>query len=369
MQSFKTENVNSSRILIVDDQEANVRLLEMILSVAGFLEHADTTDPRQVMPLYESYQPDLILLDLQMPHMDGYAVMEQLTAALPPDTYLPILVLTGDISPATKKRALAAGADDFLSKPLDTSEVVLRIRNLLQIRHLHDQLRKQNQTLDARVRERTEQLIEAQLEIFNRLAIAAEYRDDATGEHTQRVGNLSAIIARGLGQTPEQVELLRLASTLHDVGKIGLPDRVLLKEGSLSGGEFEIVKSHTQIGAEILGRSKFAMMQMAREIALSHHERWDGSGYPLRLKGEQIPLCGRIVAIADVFDALTHNRPYKEAWRMEDAVAEIKKQSGRQFDPQLVDVFLSFIKAEGLRNLSEHILKSSGDPKISVSVA
>ena len=187
--------------------------------------------------------------------------------------------MTADITTEAKQRALASGANDFLSKPLDTTEVILRIKNLLRTRWLQAELRQHNETLEAKVLERTRQLAEAQLEILDRLAIAAEYRDDDTGQHTKRVGKLAAIIARGLGQSEDQVEVLRLAATLHDVGKIGVPDRVLLKPDKLTAEEFEIIKSHTIIGGEILGKSKFAILQMAREIAVSHHERWDGTGY------------------------------------------------------------------------------------------
>jgi putative two-component system response regulator len=229
---------------------------------------------------------------------------------------------------------------------------LLRIKNLLYTKKLYEELQQHNRTLEEKVRERTQRLAEAQLEIVDRLALAAEYRDDATGQHTQRVGKLSAMIAQGLGQSESEVELLRVAATLHDVGKIGIPDQILLKPGRLSNEEFDLIKSHTTIGGTILGDSRFALLQMAREITLSHHERWDGTGYPFGLQGEAIHLSGRIVTIADVFDALTHDRPYKKAWTLEEAVAEIKKLSGRQFDPNLVDVFLSLINTQGLRQLS-----------------
>jgi len=339
----------------VDDQEANLELIECILASAGFDQYRHTTDSREVLALWSAFQPDLLLLDLFMPHNDGFAVMAQLAAELPGHEYLPILVLTGDVTSEVKERALSSGASDFLSKPFDTTEVILRIKNLLRTRYLHTELRRYNETLEAKVRERTRQLAEAQLEIFDRLAIAAEYRDDDTGQHTKRVGNLAAMIARALGQSDDQIEILRLAATLHDVGKIGVPDRVLLKPGKLSPEEFEIIKSHTTIGTEILGRSKFSILKMSGEIAASHHERWDGSGYPQGLKGEQIPLCGRIVAIADVFDALTHDRPYKQAWSLEAAVTEMKRLSGIQFDPNLITVFLSIVETNGIRNLAENI--------------
>jgi putative two-component system response regulator len=362
MQSFSDVDLTSSRILIVDDQEANVRLLEFILDSAGFREYRHTTDSRQVLHLWASFQPDLILLDLQMPHFDGFKVMEQLATELPSHVYLPILVLTADISTQAKQKALSSGASDFLSKPLDAIEVILRIKNLLRTRWLNAELQQHNQTLEAKVQERTARLAEAQLEILDRLATAGEYRDDNTGQHTQRVGKLAAMIAHGLGQSDNQVELLRLAATLHDIGKIGVPDRVLMKEGKLTGEEFAIIKSHTNIGSDILQKSKFSILQVAREIAASHHEKWDGTGYPQGLKAELIPLSGRIVAIADVFDALTHARPYKKAWDLKEALAEIQRQSGRHFDPHLVDVFLSIARSEGLQNLAKYLENNSDDP-------
>jgi putative two-component system response regulator len=355
MQSFLNNAMTGARILIVDDEESSVRLMEHILGAAGFTDFSSTTDPREAEGICWSTEPDLLLLDLQMRGYDGFEVMAQLAQTLPAQSYLPILVLTADADPETKKKALAAGANDFLSKPLDSVEVVLRINNLLQTRWLHQQLRAQNEALELKVQERTRQLADAQLEILQRLAVAAEYRDDATGQHTYRVGQLAVMIAKGLGQSQEQLEVLRLAATLHDVGKIGVPDHVLMKPGRLTVEEFEIIKLHTNIGAEILGGSNFTILQLAREIALSHHERWNGTGYPNGLKGTEIPLSGRIVALADVFDALTHDRPYKRAWRLDEAIAEIKRLSGLQFDPQLVSILLHLIDNKDLQHLADHV--------------
>jgi len=323
-------------ILVVDDQEANIRLLERLLQRDGYTAVTSTTDPRQVLPLYAGLQPDLILLDLHMPHLDGVAVMRQLATVIPAETYLPVLVLTADATPETKQRALAAGAKDFLTKPFDPIEVLLRIRNLLATRLLYRQLQEQNQTLEARVRERTSELEAAQREILARLALAAEYRDDSTGQHTRRVGQVSAVLAQALGLPPYLVDLIRQAAPLHDVGKIGIPDPILLKPGKLTAAEFEQMKQHTAMGGHILGNSRYPLLYLAEEIAYTHHERWDGAGYPLGLSGEGIPIAGRIVAVADTFDALTHERPYKAAWSVDEALAEIERQSGRQFDPAVV---------------------------------
>ena len=330
------------RILIVDDQPSNVLLLEGILQDQDYNAFRSVTDSRQVLPVFLEYQPDLILLDLQMPHLSGFEVMQQLRGRVPPGTFLPILVLTADITPESKRHALAEGASDFLTKPFDTTEVVLRIRNLLQTRSLYLQLQDQNQVLEQKVRERTLELEQTQVQILERLALAAEYRDDDTGEHTKRVGQMSAQIAQVLGWPQMEVELIRRAAPLHDVGKIAIPDSILLKPGKLSPEEFEHMKTHTTVGAKMLSGGRFPLLQTAEEIALTHHERWDGTGY-MRMQGETIPLAGRIVTVADVFDALTNERPYKKAWPRHEAIEEIQRQSGRQFDPHVVGAFLEVV--------------------------
>ena len=214
-----------------------------------------------------------------MPYLNGFDVMKQLRPHIPPEAFLPILVLTADITPETKRQALAEGAMDFLTKPFDATEVILRIRNLLQTRSLHLQLQNQNQLLDQKVRERTAELEETQNEILERLALAAEYRDDDTGEHTKRVGQMSAQIAQALCLPQAEVELIRRAAPLHDVGKIAIPDSILLKPGKLTPEEFDHMKTHTTLGAKMLSGGRFPLLQLAEEIALTHHERWDGTGY------------------------------------------------------------------------------------------
>ncbi|HVC31060.1 MAG TPA: HD domain-containing phosphohydrolase, partial [Steroidobacteraceae bacterium] len=262
--------------------------------------------------------------------------------------YLPILILTADISLETKQRALASGARDFLTKPFDRTEVLLRIRNLLETRFLHLHLER-------RVRERTEDLELARLETLQRLALAAEFRDDNTARHTQRVGNAAAILARALGLQESEVELIRQAAPLHDVGKIAIPDTILLKPGKLTAAEFEKMKSHTAIGARLLSGSRSPALQLGELIARTHHERWDGAGY-FGIMRDHIPLASRIVSVVDVYDALTHVRPYKRAWTVEDALAEIEAQRGRQFDPEVAETFLrlrtnrSFARRSRARN-------------------
>lgn len=347
-------NIADARILIVDDEEANIQILLRALGRANYTNVRSTTDPREALALFREFEPDLLLLDLSMPYLDGFQVIERLQPELGEDAYLPILVLTADSRPEVKSRALSCGAKDFLTKPLDLVEVLLRIRNLLEARFLYVELQRQNEVLEQKVRERTRELEEAQIEIIDRLARAAEFRDHTTGLHTRRVGEISALLARTLGLPDHEVELLRKAAPLHDVGKISLADDILLKPGKLSPEEIEINRAHTVLGAELLSGGQFPLMRLAEEIALTHHERWDGEGYPRGLRGEEIPLSGRIVAVADVFDALTHNRPYKSAWSMDEAVAEIRKQSGRQFDPAVVDALLSILvdeEGEGRRTL------------------
>jgi putative two-component system response regulator len=332
----------NARILIVDDEAANVDLLRRLLQRAGFSRIESTSDSREVADLYVKFRPDLILLDLHMPHRDGLAVMDELNQ-IAEASYLPILMLTGDDTQEAKREALSRGAKDFLNKPFNSDEVLLRIGTLLETRFLYLQIQSQNQILEAKVRDRTRELESAQIEIIERLARAAEFRDDNTGQHTERVGQMAALLAKQIGLPDAQVSLIRRAAPLHDVGKIGIPDSILLKLGKLTADEFALVKTHTSIGARILSGSRFTILRLAEEIAFNHHERWDGDGYA-GVVGAAIPLAGRIVAVADVFDALTQKRPYKAAWPVSDAIAEIDRQRGKQFDPTLVDAFLRVIE-------------------------
>ncbi len=364
---FEDEYLDA-KVLIVDDEPANVRLLERILQREGFREIESTTDPRQFLARYASRRPDILLLDLHMPGLDGFAVMEQLKGRIPENDFVPILVLTADITPQARQRALAAGAKDFLTKPVDPVEVVLRIKNLLQTRYYYRQLQGQNETLERKVSERTRELEQAQIEILERLARAAEYRDDETGHHAQRVGHLSAVIGRELALPDRDVILLRRAAPLHDVGKIGIPDGILLKPGKLTSEEFDEMKKHTSIGAGILSGSKFPVLQLAEEIALYHHENWDGSGY-MRMEGELIPRAAQIVHAADVFDALTHERPYKRAWSVAEALQEIEDLRGRFFDEAVVDAVMAVhaagrLEVEGAPPPIAHIFREDAGEDI-----
>src|SRR6188472_2404542 len=318
-KAMQVAGFKHARILIVDDEAANVELLRRLLERAGFSRLDSTNDPREAAPMFKRLGPDLVLLDLHMPHMDGLQVIDELNQ-LGHASYLPILMLTGDMTPEARREALSRGAKDFVNKPFHADEVLLRIRTLLETRFLYLQIQSQNQVLEAKVQERTQELEAAQIEIIERLARAAEFRDDNTGQHTERVGQMAALLARQIGLSDSQVSLIRRAAPLHDVGKIGIPDSVLLKLGKLTKEEFEIVKTHTSIGARILSGSRFTILRLAEEIAYNHHERWDGSGY-VGTRGSDIPLAGRI-----------------------EAIAEIDRQRVRQFDPALVDAFLRVIE-------------------------
>jgi putative two-component system response regulator len=353
---IKEETLKNAHILIVDDQEANVMLLERLLKVAGYGNFISTNDPRQVLPMFGKFQPDLILLDLMMPHLDGYAVMQQIGPRVPEGEYLPILVLTAEVNKEAKEKALTMGAKDFLNKPLDTTEVLLRIHNLLETRYLHLRMQDQKHLLEEQVQEKTRELEEARIEILQKLAMASEYRTDPTGEHPKRVGETAAILARAAGLPKAQVELIRLAAPLHDVGKIGVPDAILRKPERLTPDEFEQIKLHASLGARILSGTQVPLLQLAEEIALYHHEHWDGNGYA-SLKEQAIPVAARIVAIADTFDVMTHERPYCPAVSKAEALAEVTRQSGRQFDPRLVDALVKWNKRQDLpKRMRETIL-------------
>ncbi len=331
-------DISNATLLIVDDQASNIQLLQMVLRGAGYTNIHSTTDSRQALEMYLRLRPDIVLLDLQMPHVDGFGVIDQIKQA-DPDHFAPVLVLTAEVDTAVRYRALDAGARDFLLKPFDRVEVRARIRNLLEMRLLFRQTVAHAATLEQTVAERTLELRATQMEIIHRLGHAAEYKDNETGNHIIRMSLYCHVLARAAGLTDSEQEVLLRAAPMHDVGKIGIPDRILCKPGKLTPDEWEIMKTHAEIGADLLSGSRSPLIQMAQAIAWTHHEKWDGSGYPRGLRGQDIPLSGRIVAVADVFDALTSVRPYKAAWPLQAAIDELHAGSGRHFDPQLITLF------------------------------
>ena len=327
-----------AKLLIVDDKQVNLILLERILRDLGYKDIASTQDPRDVPQILETSPIDLIITDYRMPHLNGLALIKQLRSNAA--NSLPIILASSEITPDLEEKALDAGVTDFLPKPFSRAQARSRISNLLLIQSLSEELTIQNERLELEIRKRTKDLQQAHLEALERLALAAEYRDYMTGRHTQRVGLLSARIASELGLPEDEIDLIKRAAPLHDVGKIGIPDSILLKPGKLTYQEFEVMKTHVQLGLKLLSPNTSRLVQMAKLIALTHHERWDGSGYPNGLEGKDIPIVGQIVAIADVYDALVSKRPYKEAWKVAEAIDEIKNCSGSWFSPDVVDAFL-----------------------------
>lgn len=330
------QEMAEAAILIIDDQPMIVRLIESMLKSGGCSMVRSTTDPRDVATLWHEFQPDIVLLDLYMPHVDGFHVMEQIKP-LTDQNDVPVLVLTEDSSDATRRRALAAGARGLLTKPFNRNDLILHVSRLLRQRLLSKQSHAGERAGGFSPAEPPAHF--GQVDALYYLGHAIESLDDITGMHTMRMSRFCARLGQAAGFSAVDGDLLLQASRLHDIGKVAIPDSILMKPGALDPDEFEIVKAHTTIGARMLAGGGTPMMQMAETIALTHHEKWDGSEYPHGRRGEEIPLVGRIVAVCDVFDILTVDRPYRRAWPVEDGLAELERQSGICFDPQLVQLF------------------------------
>lgn len=333
--------IRAARVLVADDEEPARRALTRMLERSGYTQVRSAATGDEAMKMAASWQPDLLILDLHMPGSDGFAVLEFVRDAQTGPLVLPVLVLTGDFDPEVKQRAFAAGAMDFLVKPPSADETIARVRNLLSTRVLQRRLAQQNEDLEVRVGQRTREVEMAHWEVVDRLATVAEYRDDLTGAHQRRVGEMAALIGRRLDLEDRVVRRLRMAAPLHDIGKVAIPDSILHKPGPLDHEEWNVMRTHTTVGASMLAGGDFPLLRTAERIALTHHERWDGVGYPGGLKGEEIPLEGRITALADVIDCMTHSRPYRDALPVEEAIAEVERCAGSQFDPGIVPVVLA----------------------------
>ncbi len=322
-------------ILVVDDISENIALLSNILAKSYRVKAAN--NGAKALKIAFSTIPDLILLDIMMPEMDGIEVCRKLKAD-PRTRSVPVIFVTAMGEVEDEARGFEAGAVDYITKPISPPIVLARVKT-------HLQLYDQNRALEEMVHTRTEELDNSRLEIIRRLGLAAEYRDNETGMHVIRMSYYCRIIAKGIGMNDMDADLILQSTPMHDVGKIGIPDNILLKPGRLDPEERKIMEKHAEFGAQIIGKHDNPLLKMAYSAALAHHEKWDGTGYPFGLKGEDIPLIGRIVAIADVFDALTSKRPYKDAWSDEKALDLIRAQSGKHFDPALVAVFLDNLDA------------------------
>ncbi len=336
------QQIFNAHILIIDDQKLHSLFLKEILLQEGHKNIICLLDPLKAIETCKEFKPDLIILDILMPQLDGFQVMEQLHD-FRRENYLPILVISADKSAYVRLKALQSGGTDFINKPFESIEILSKIRNMIQLRILHTQVAAQNKILEFKVNERTKELRYTQYDIIRRLAQAAEFRDGDTGIHIIRMSQYAKKLGEALGLSEADCDLLHHASPLHDVGKIGIPDQILLKPGKLTTEEFEIMKTHTTIGAKILAGSDSPVMKLAEVIALTHHERWDGLGYPYGIAGDKIPFMGQICSVCDVFDALTSERPYKKAWSTDDAVAEIIRMKNLNFNPLIVMRFLEIL--------------------------
>ncbi len=332
-------------VLIVDDTKTNIDILVNGLSSEPY-SIAVAIDGESALDIVSQEQPDLILLDIMMPDMDGHEVCRRLKNN-PQTAMIPVIFLTALENIENKTAAFEGGAVDYITKPFDMAEVKARVKTHLELSLSKKMLADQNRQLEYLVQKRTRelndvnlQLAETQIEVVMRLGLGTEMRDDETGAHVQRIRKMVEIIASKTQTSDTTAELWGLASTMHDVGKVGIPDAILLKPGKLTEQEFAIMRSHTIIGAKILSDGKSELIRTAHDIALSHHEKWNGSGYPKKLKGNDIPLAGRITALADVFDALLSRRPYKEPWPLEKVTDLINSERTEHFDPEIVDLFM-----------------------------
>jgi putative two-component system response regulator len=326
-------------VLIIDDTEINLILFGALIKKLDNCQSHSFASPLDGLAWAATHTPDLVIVDYMMPDIDGLEFIQRFRA-LPNCADVPILMITANDQKQVRYRALDSGANDFLAKPVDKVEFLARAKNMLSLSSARRKLADHAEWLSSEVRKATEVILQRERDTVFRLCKAAEFRDPETGAHILRMAHYSQLIAKKLGLPPEEQELLLEAAPMHDIGKVGITDNILLKPGRLDAAEFEIMKQHAAFGYELLKNSNSRVLQAGAEIALGHHEKYDGSGYPQGLKGEAIPIFSRIVAVADVFDALTSERPYKKAWSLEQAVDFLNAGSGTHFDPQCVQAFL-----------------------------
>lgn len=329
-----------NKVLIIDDSDINLTLIKALVLKLGECDPILFDNPVKALAWCTDNVPDLVIVDYMMPQMDGLKFIAAFRAMHGRDE-IPVLMITANDQKDVRYEALLGGANDFLTKPIDRIEFTARARNMLSIRAGQKYLANRAEELAVMVDERTQEIRNRERELIFRICRAAEFRDPETGAHIQRMAHYSQVIAIGLGLDATACKLILEAAPMHDVGKIGIPDYILLKPGKLTPEEFEVMKGHAKLGAELLKDSGSEVLRAGAEIALSHHEKYDGTGYPNGVKGTDIPLFGRIVAVADVFDALTSERPYKKAWTLEAAVQLLEEGRGKHFDPLCVEAMLA----------------------------
>ncbi|MFT5300334.1 MAG: putative two-component system response regulator [Mariniblastus sp.] len=363
--SQERDEIRSSKIMIVDDEALVIRVVRRFLSADGYENFHTLTDPREALEMIDREQPDVVLLDIMMPHITGLDLLK-VRQKTPAFQHIPFIILSANSENQIKRDALQLGATDFLSKPVDPNDLILRVQNALTVKRHHDHLANYATELERQVRERTKQIEKSREQIIHCLARAAEYRDNETGQHVIRVGKYCSVVAAQLGFDAAYCREIELAAQLHDVGKIGIPDSVLLNPGKLTNEEFDVMKTHCDLGLQIMEPLAESdgervrqhasvggfimdgvdspMLELACSIARTHHEKFDGTGYPLKIKGEAIPIEGRICCVADVFDALCSERPYKPKFSMKKCLEIMLSERGTRFDPQVLDAFFDRIE-------------------------